>query len=201
MLNRLGQFNNHSERNMTVMAVDNFPPLQGTIAQAEAWTRYLHAQQPKEIADSLESIVWVGVKLGEQLPFTWRITFNSLFRPGEGSWTTVKEFEAVRRAVQRLFFTAREAMALTRQVGEALQTLTGQKPAGMDRLLEVIEEARRLEERVFRDWPSFLEPLPPMNLADSLSAEESLAEALGISVEEARQKMETRRNELNVKQG
>ncbi len=193
---------------MTARVLDRFPPLQGAIAQAESWTRYLNAQQPElgsrrpeEITAFLEAIVWVGVKLGELLPFTWRLTFANLFRPGEAPWTTVKEFEAVRQEVHRLFFTAREALDMTRQVAEVLQALTGQKPEGMDRLLEVIEGACRLEEAVLGDWPSFAEPLPTVNLADSLPVDESLAQALGITVEEAKQKLDARRRELNAKQG
>jgi hypothetical protein len=189
---------------MTLTVLDNFPPLQSAIAQAESWTSYLKARRPEsgnrrpeEVAVSLEPIVWVGVKLGELLPFTWRLTFDTLFRPGEESWTTVKEFETVRQAVYRLFFTAREAMDWTRQVAEALQTLTGRKPAGMDRLLRVIEDARQLEEAVFRDWPSFGEPRPSVDPADSLPVDESLAETLGITVEEARQRLDARRGQLN----
>src|SRR5207248_6526238 len=128
------------------MAGDTFAPLQGAIAQAESWTRYLTARrpdlvhrQPEEIASSLESIVWAGALSGELLPFTWRLTFDDLFRPGETSWTTVEEFEAVRQEVRRLFFTAREALDMTRQVAETLQVRIGRKPAGMDRLLAAIE--------------------------------------------------------------
>jgi len=186
---------------MTPRVIDRFPPLQGAIAQAESWSCYLNARRPEEMAASLESIVWVGVKLGELLPFTWRLTFENLFRPGEGSWTTVKEFEAARQQVHRLFFTAREAMDMSRQVAEALQARTGRRPAGMEQLFGVIEEARRLEEAVFRDWPSFAEPLPAVNLADSLPVDESLAEAFGITVEEARQRMDARRREINAEQG
>lgn len=190
---------------MTAFLLDRFPPLQGTIAQAENWTQYLNFRQaelgnrgPEQIAGSLESIVEIGILLGELLPWTWRLTFDNLFRPGEVSWSTIKEFEAARREVYRLFFTAREALDKTRKVSETLQGLTGRKPAGLDRLLRVIEEARRLEEVVFRDWPSFTEPLPAVNLANSLPVEESLAEALGTSVEEARRRMETRRRELKA---
>ncbi len=142
--------------------------------------------------------MWVGVKVGEMLPFTWQLTFDVLFRPGEETWTTIEEFEAVRQKVHRLFFTAREAMDSTRQVAETLQVLTGRKPAGMDRPLQVIDEVRQLQEAVFRDWPSFEEPLPSGNPADSLAVDESLAEALGITVEEARQRLDARR-ELDSK--
>jgi hypothetical protein len=193
---------------MTPVVLDKFPPLQSAIAQAESWTNYLRARQPdpgnrrpEEVVAALESIVWVGVKVGEMLPFTWRLTFDTLLRPGQESWTTVTEFEAVRQAVHRLFFTAREALDWTRQVADALQALTGRKPAGMNRLLGVIEEARRLEEAVFRDWPSFREPLSNGNPADSLPVDEALAESLGIPVEEARRRLEARRGELNSPRG
>src|SRR5205823_6038536 len=107
---------------MTPTVLDSFPPLQSAIAQAESWTRYLKARRPEsggrrpeEVAASLESIVWAGTLLGEMLPFTWRLAFENLFRPGNESWTTAQEFEAIRQEVRRLFFTAREAMDWTRQ--------------------------------------------------------------------------------------
>ncbi len=68
----------------------------------------------------------------------------------------------------------------------------------MDRLLKVMEDARRLEEKVFRDWPSFAETLPSRNPLESLPVDESLAEALAITVGEARQRMDARRRELNA---
>ena len=158
----------------------------------------LDVQSTEEMAASLDSIVSYGVKCGELLPLTWRLAFDTLFRPGEESWTTVKEFEDIRQAVRLLFFTAREALSRTREVAEALQTRTGRQPAGMDRLVKVMEDARRLEEKVFRDWPSFAETLPSRNPLESLPVDESLAESLEITVGEARQRMDTRRRELNA---
>jgi hypothetical protein len=55
----------------------------------------------------------------------------------------------------------------------------------------VIEDARRLEETVFRDWPSFADPVKTSN---ALPVDESLAEALGVSVGEARQRLDARRH-------
>jgi hypothetical protein len=189
---------------MTVLA--NFSPLQGAISQAVSWKQFLNdnrdelgSRRPEELVTCLENIVWFGAKMGELLPFTWRLTFDNLFAPGAVSWTSIKDFEAVRQEVRRLFFTAREAMDMTRQVATALQTLTGRKPAGMDRLFAAIEDARLLEETVFQDWPSFTEPLPSVNSAEALPVDASLAQALGITVEEARQKMDARRRELNTK--
>ncbi len=193
---------------MDATLLDRFPPLGGAIAQAEAWTRYLKTRQPDgngqrieaQVA-SLESLVGAGVKLGEMLPFTWRLAFDNMVRTGDGSWTTVKEFESVRQAVHRLFFTTREALDATRQVAEALRAATGSRPTAMDRLLQVIEEARELEEAVFRDWPSFADPQPPMNPAEALPVDEALAETLGISVEEARRHLDARRQELSTERG
>jgi hypothetical protein len=193
-------------RTMPGTAVESFPPLQGAIAQAESWKQYLMSQQdrlsqrtPAEIAACLENIVWFGVKLGELLPLIWQLTFDRLFHPGAESWTTVGDFETTRQSVRHLFFTAREALAATRQVAERLQTLTHRTPAGIEQLHAVMEQARQLEETVFRDWPSFSAPPPPRSLADSLAADDSLAEALGIPVEEARQKLDARRRELKTK--
>ncbi len=153
------------------MVLDTFSPLQGAIAQAESWTRYLDARRPEltnrrpeEVAAAQESMIWFGVKLGELLPYTWRLTFQYAVAPADESWAPVQELEAIRQDVRRLFFTAREAMDSTRQVGEKLQALTGRTPAGMDRLLAAIEDACHLEETVFRDWPSFTEPFPARHL-------------------------------------
>jgi hypothetical protein len=186
--------------------LDDFRPLQGAVAQAESWTKYLNARhddqgsrRPEEIATCAESIVWIGVHLGESLPFTWRLTFDNLLRRGSPAWQTVKDFEAIRQAVRALFFTAREAMDSTRRTAEALQAHDGREHEGMDRLLKAIEDAHMLEESVFRDWPSFKEPTLSPDPIDSLPVDESLAHALGIAVEEARQKMDARRRELNAK--
>lgn len=179
--------------------LNSFPPLQAAIAHAESWRSYLTAFQQDlrsphtpDIIARAEDSVNIGIQLGELLPLTWRAAFHGLFRP---CWQSAKEFEAVRQQIRALFFTAREAMDDAREIADMLQALTSRQPAGMDRLHKVIEEARQLEESVFRDWPSFAEPCLP---ADSLPVDESLAESLGISVEEARQKMDARRHQLNV---
>ena len=186
---------------MTVL--DTFPPLQATIDHAKSWNPYLNPSQDElrsshtqDIITRAENTVGIGILLGELLPVTWRAAFHSLFRPTLAPWKSVKEFEALRQEVRALFYTLREAIDNARKTAEMLQALTGQQPAGMDRLLKAIEEARELEENVFRDWPSFVEPWLP---TDSLSVDESLAEALGITVDEARQKMDARRHQLNAR--
>ncbi len=182
---------------MPFAVADDFA-LQHAIDRAESVSRYLDARRPEQVADSLEAVVAAGVETGEALPDAWRQAFHNLLGDDEDSWTSVAEFEAVRNAVRRLFSTVREAMEKARRTAEALQNGTGRRAAGMGRLLEVMEEARRLEEAVFRDWPSFAEPLPPVNLAECISVEESLAEVLGITVEQAREKLEARKRELDA---
>jgi len=132
---------------------------------------------------------------------TWRGLFNALFRPSFrpnlAPWNSIKEYEVFRQQIRTLFFKVREAMDRIQNTAELLQTTTGRKPEGMDRLLTLVDDARRLEEAVFRDWPSFAEPLAPA--ADLLPVDESLAETLGITVDEARQMIDARRHELNTK--
>ncbi len=185
--------------------LDRFPPLQGAIAHAESWKTYLNAcqeelgsQPAQDIIARAENNVGIGIQLGELLPITWSALFNAIFRPSLASWNSVKEFEAFRQQVRALFYTVREAMDSVRKTAEMLKAVTGRSPEGTDRLLVLIDDACRLEEAVFRDWPSFTEPLPSASPADSLPVDESLAEAFGITLEAARQKMDARRRELNT---
>jgi hypothetical protein len=185
---------------MTVL--ETFPPLQTAIANAESWKTYLSAceeelrsQHSQDIFAKAENSVGIGAQLGEFLPLTWRAAFHCLFRPTLAPWNSVKEFEALRQNLRGLFYTVREAMDRALKIAEMLPALTGRQPAGMERLLKAIEEARKLEENVFRDWPTFIEPLRSTN---ALPVDESLAEVLGITVEEARQKMNTRRHQVNA---
>jgi hypothetical protein len=157
----------------------------------------LSSPRGQAVITRAENNVAIGVMLGELLPSTWRAACNVLFRPSLTPWKSVKEFEAFRNDTRALFYTVREAMDSIRKTAEKLQTLTGRKPDGLDRLLALIDDARRLEEAVFRDWPSFVEPLPAS--VDALPVDESLAKSLGITAEEARHKMDARKRELNSK--
>ena len=136
------------------MGPDTFAALQDASSGTEFLTRSLAAlrrqlsdRRPDEIAASVDNIVWVWVNLGELLPIQWGVTFDNLFRPGRPSWTTAREFGAVRQQVQRLFFTMREALETTRQIGESFQAETGRRPAGMDRLLAAMENAASWKKR------------------------------------------------------
>jgi hypothetical protein len=156
----------------------------------------LRRPQHQSTIASAESTFGIGVQLGELLPITWRAAFHCLFRPSLACWNSVKEFETFRQQVRALFYTVREAMDGARKIAAMLEALTGRQPAGLGRLLKAIEEARELEEQVFRDWPSFVEP---RLTSDSLPVDEALAECLDITVDEARQKMAARRHQLNAK--
>jgi hypothetical protein len=185
---------------MTVL--NSFPPLQGAFAYAEslkpdldAFQNELRTSVTEAVISKAERYLCIGVMLGEWLPLMWKAAFNILLRPSQGPWQTVQEFENSRQEIRGLFHTVGEVMDTIRKMAMTLESLTGRKPLGMDRLNRLIEDARRLEEKVFRDWPSFLEPMAPDETPSSggpKSVEESLAEALSITVEEARLKMDAR---------
>jgi hypothetical protein len=184
-------------------ALNAFTPLQTAIAHVESWRIYLNAsyddlcgKPAQDLAAIAENTVDIGVLLGELLSITWRAVFNSQLRSSAASWSTVSDFEALRKDLRALFYTTREAMEGASIFAQKIQTRTGEQPAGLNRLLTAIDDGRKLEESVFRDWPSFIEPQLSV---DALAVEESLAEVLGIRVEEARQKMDARRRQLNAK--
>ena len=105
------------------------------------------------------------------------------------------EFETRRQTAREFFATFRDSMDRVNRIAASLRVLTGQEPAGMNRLTSLIDEARTLEESVFRHWPS-LDELPLEG--NAISVDESLAEMLGISVELARQRMDQRRSRLKA---
>ena len=143
------------------------------------------------MAPSLDAVIQAAIQLGEQLPDTWKRTFRSLAPPDDG-WMTVQQYEEERNAIRRLFFTVREAMDGARRAAEAHQARRGSAPADLPRLLTLIDDARRLEEEVFRDWPSFADPLPPPDLSKALPVDEAFAEILGLSVEQVQKLAEHR---------
>lgn len=174
--------------------VAGFPPIEGAIAQAESWKEYLthlgdlRKHKHAQITGLMRSIVGTGIRLGELLPLTWRLTFDDLINAPE--WITTEDFEKTRQSVRRLFFTVREALELTWQMAQRLPEEI--ESADLERLQKLRAEAQELEATVFRDWPSFTEPMTP---SMPLTVVESLAEALGISVAEAQEKMDARRRE------
>lgn len=180
-----------------MMVLNTFPPLQAAIARAaslrtevNAFQDELRSPHPRDAIVKAEHTIGKCVQLGELLPLTWREVFHGLFGPDSASWQSVREFEAVGQLVSTLFHTVRLLMAEVREGAAELLAVTPRQLAGMDRLLKVIEAVRQLEEKVFRDWPSFVDPWLP---TESISLEESLAEALGVTVDEARQKLDRRR--------
>ncbi len=183
---------------MTIAIADYFP-LQFTLDQAESVRRFLDGRQPEQVAPTLDAVIHAAIQLGEQLPDTWKQTFRSLDHADAG-WMTVQQYEDQRNAVLRLFATVREAMNAARRAAEAEQARTGRAPVELPRLLTFIEDTRRQEEELFRDWPSFREPLPAPDFSKALTPEESVALGLGISVEQAKERMEARRRELASKE-
>ena len=171
----------------------------GSLLDAESPARDAAAPISPDQVNVLNGLVWAGAFMGETLPMTWRLTFDNLFGSSTEPWTTLQDFEAARNGVRKLFFTCREGMDKARAIAETIQTITGQIPPGLDRLVKAMENARLLESAVFRDWPPFADPVPGVEPADRLSCEDSLAEVLGISVEQARGRMDARRRELNMK--
>jgi len=180
-----------------------FAPLETAIAHAESWKVYLHTCQD-ELRDSpsatiiakATATIGIAVQLGESLPLTWQAIFHGLLRAPSPTWGSVKESESLRQQIRALFFSVREVLDVANELAENLQKMTRRQPIGMARLVKLIEESRELEANVFKDWTSFAEPLIP---GAALSVEESLAEILGISVEEARAKLVARREQLNAK--
>jgi hypothetical protein len=192
------------------MSASALETLEVAIRGAESVGSLLDAESPGRVAAApispdqlnvLDGLVWAGAFMGETLPMTWRLTFDNLFGEPTESWTTIQDFEAARNGVRKLFFTCREGMDKARVIAETIRAITGQIPPGMDRLLKAIENARLLELEVFRDWPPFADALPPVDPADRLTSEESLAEILGITEAQAREKMDARRHELNMGRG
>ncbi len=183
--------------------IADFGPLQQAIGLAETWKPQF-AKCESEIASPegkatiirAQNCIRIGIALGELLPVTWQAIFQAFFGPSLMQFEPAEEFESLRQSTRGLFYTVREALDRVNRIAISLRDLTGQEPPGVNRLTSLIDEARTLEETVFRDWPSFTEP--PLE-GKTYSVEESLAEALGISVDAARQKMESRRSRLNAR--
>ena len=177
-----------------MVAADIFP-LQYAVDKAESVRRFLNGRGPEQVAPALDQVIRAAVELGEQLPDAWRQTFRGLGRSEEG-WMTVQQYEDQRSAVLGLFTTVRQAMDDARRAAEVSRARTGVAPADLPRLVALIEETRRQQEELFRDWVSFREPGPAPDFLTALTPEESLAKCLGVSVEEARRRMEARHREI-----
>jgi hypothetical protein len=180
--------------------LDAVSPLQATTAQAESWHAYLTGCQEElrgpralDAVARAENAVGIGAGLGELLPSVWRAAFHGLLRPlpGTAPWTGSAELETTRRYIRALFYKVREAMEAARKTAEMVLALTGRPAPDAERLLQAMEQARALEERVFQGWPSFSGPPPG---ADALDVDAALAETLGVTVEEARQRLDARRS-------
>jgi hypothetical protein len=186
-----------------VSAQSIFPPLQVAIAHAESCRSYLNAcaqelrnRPERAMVNWAEELVRAAIQQGELLHVTWLAALHGGLRSNQGSWRSVQEFEAFRKELRALFFTVRETLDRAQNILDVLKEQPGHRNDLPDHLLKASEAAFQLEEQVFRDWPAFTErPATP----GALPVDESLAEALGISVEAARQKLDARRQELNAR--
>jgi hypothetical protein len=178
------------------MTIADYFPLQYTLDRAESVRRFLDGRDSERLAPSLDDVVRAAVELGQQLPDAWKRTFRSLDHAEDG-WMTVQQYEDQRNAVLQLFAAVRKTMDDARRAAEAEQTRTGRALTELPRLLALIEDARRQEEDLFRDWQSFRDPIPPPDFSKALTPEQSLANALGVSLQEAKERMDARRRELD----
>ena len=171
---------------------DNFA-LQYSLDQAASVRRFLRERDSREMArrvwDSLASVMLDYPRLLQEAK---RATVDGLMGgPSDEPFIPVRQVEDARNALRKAFSEAGAAL-------EAVTAAAREQPAAAEyvgRLQAALEEVRRLEEETFQHWVSFVEPLPE-EPGEPLSVEESLAEVLGISVGQARQKLEERKRQL-----
>ncbi len=170
------------------MTIADIFSLQYTMDKAESVRRFLDGRRPEQVAPALDEVIRAAIELGEYLPDAWRRTFRSLDRCKE-AWMTVQQNEDQRNAVLRLFTTVRQTMDDARRAAEAAQARTGAAPAELPRLVALIEDTRRQQEELYRDWSSFRDPLPPPDFVKAIPVEDAFAEMMGITVEQLREKV------------
>ena len=145
------------------------------------------AASPSRWRTALDAVIRAAIELGERLPDVWRQTFRSLDRVNEG-WMTVQQYEDQRNAVCQLFATVRQAMDNARRAAAA-QAQNGCASAELPRLIALIDDTRRQEEELFRDWPSFRESAQPPDFSKAIPVEDAFADMMGITVEQLREKV------------
>ena len=177
---------------MTTAVNGNFP-LQYSLDTAESVGRFLRRQPSGDLGPRVwESLVSVALEFPARLRQGWRVAYDGLKGPPGGDFIPVREVEEVREAVQKAFSGAGEA--LEKLHAEAIRR-GGTSGDDAAKLAAALEEVRRLEHGIFKDWVSFREPLPD-DPGEALPVDESLAEILGVTVEQARRKLEERRRQL-----
>lgn len=103
-----------------------------------------------------------------------------------------------RNSLLRAFAEASDSMRSIQEAVRAWQQRTGRTVAGFDQIAGAMEEVRRLQEDIFRDWDSLVEPMdePP---GDPMPVDEAFALIAGMDketwlrhVEEYKQKRKAR---------
>ncbi len=95
----------------------------------------------------------------------------------------------MRNSLLRAFAEASDSMRSIQEAVRAWQQQMGRTVAGFDQIAGAMEEVRRLQEDIFRDWDSLVEPIegPP---GDPMPVDEAFAEMMGITKEELARKVE-----------
>jgi hypothetical protein len=164
---------------MAATISDNFP-LEHALDRAASVRRFLgNGAAPDWEPRVWETFVRVALEFPDLLRDASRVTLD---RFGEGEFIPVRVVEDGRNALLRLFAEVKDTMQSTRQAVAAWQEKTGRAVPGYDRLAEADDEVRRLDENLFRHWPSFREPIEEAP-GEPLPLDEAFAEIAGVDRE------------------
>jgi hypothetical protein len=171
----------------TDLLADNFP-LQLTISRAEVVRQLLaRGNNGGRIARDLGDLIAEVEQYPDLLRRAWSTVFAVLAEEGEFSFTT-SQFEALRTGLRKAVDRAYEAVSRVRAAGAQVQGSSGRPRDDDERLSAVEEQIRHLDEEIFHHWPSFAGRTPPKP-GDYVLAEEAFAEAMGLTVEQWREKV------------
>jgi hypothetical protein len=171
----------------TDLLADNFP-LQSAVSRAEVVRQLLaRGSNGGRIARDLGDLIAEVEQYPDLLRRAWSTAFAILAEDGEFSFTTA-QFETLRTGLRKAIDRAYEAVSRVRAAGAQVQGSSGRPRGDDERLSAVEEQIRHLDEGIFRHWPSFAGRAAP-NPADCVPAEEAFAEAMGLTVEQWREKV------------
>ena len=159
---------------------DNFPLLH-SIDRAASVQRFLANGRSADGHDrAWETLVRVALDYPVLLRAAWRVAFDSL--GGDEDFIPVRLIEDVRNSLLRAFAEASDSMRSIQEAVRAWQQRTGRTVAGFDQIAGAMEEVRRLQEDIFRDWDSLVEPMdePP---GDPMPVDEAFALIAGMDKE------------------
>jgi hypothetical protein len=171
----------------TDLLADNFP-LQSAVSRAEVVRRLLaRGNNGGRIARDLGDLIAEVEQYPGLLRRAWATAFAVLAEEGEFSFTT-SQFETLRTGLREAIDRAYEAVRRVRVAAAQIRGSSGRLRDDDERLSAVEGEIRRLDEEIFRHWPSFAGRTPPKP-GECVPAEEAFAEAMGLTVEEWREKV------------